>query len=46
LKLFKTIKRAWLTNLNEERREEIQPKGDTLTLNVGRKKIITVEFEV
>jgi alpha-mannosidase len=46
LKLFKTIKRAWLTNLNEERRDEIQPKSDTLALSVGKKKIVTVEFEV
>ncbi len=46
LKIYKTIKRAWLTNLNEERQEELQPKGDTLALAVGKKKMVTVEFEV
>ena len=44
LKCFKPIKRAWLTNMNEERREKLEPKGDTLRLKLGKKKIVTVEF--
>ncbi|MDX9972488.1 MAG: glycoside hydrolase family 38 C-terminal domain-containing protein [FCB group bacterium] len=46
LKVFKDIKHAWLTNLNEERQRELQPSGNTLSLKVGKKKIVTVEFEI
>ncbi|MCC6699593.1 MAG: hypothetical protein IT365_28465 [Candidatus Hydrogenedentes bacterium] len=46
LRFFKKVKRAWLTNLNEERREDLQPKGDTLALTAGKKKMMTVEFEL
>jgi len=44
LKLWKPIKKAWLTNMNEERREEIESKGGTVKLRVGKKKILTVEL--
>jgi len=44
LKLFAPVKKAWLTNLNEEREQVLTPKGDTIRLNVGAKKIVTVEF--
>jgi len=35
---------AWLTNMNEERRETLAPEGAALTLAFGPKKILTVEF--
>lgn len=44
LKLHKPIKRAWLTNLNEDRQKELTPTDNTLRLKVGKKKIVTVEF--
>ncbi len=46
LKAFKDIKQAWLTNLNEDRQRELQPSGNTLNLKLGKKKIVTVEFEL
>jgi 2-O-(6-phospho-alpha-D-mannosyl)-D-glycerate hydrolase len=46
LKLHKKVKRAWLTNLNEERREEITPSGNALKIKLAKKKIVTVEFQV
>ena len=46
MKLFKNIRCAWFTNLDEERGEAIQPKGDTLLFKVGKKKIVTIEFEL
>lgn len=44
LRFWRTIKEAWLTNLNEEQINElpVQPDG-SLSLNVAHKKIITVE---
>jgi len=44
LKAFKEIKEAWLTNMNEERRKKLNVNGDTITVNFGKKKIITLEF--
>ncbi|MCP4639040.1 MAG: alpha-mannosidase, partial [bacterium] len=46
LKVWKSIKKAWLTNLNEDRREKLEPGDGTLKLKVGKKKIVTVEFQV
>jgi alpha-mannosidase len=46
LVVWKDVKRAWLTNLNEERREELKPKGKSIPLTFGKKKILTVEFEI
>ena len=43
---FKKIKNAWLTNLNEERREKLEAAGRTLAFKAGKKKIVTIEFEV
>ncbi|HNT87867.1 MAG TPA: glycoside hydrolase family 38 C-terminal domain-containing protein [Candidatus Hydrogenedentes bacterium] len=43
--LSKPVKKAWITNLNEDRREKIEPKGNTIALNLGRKKIATIEFQ-
>jgi alpha-mannosidase len=40
------IKKAWACNMNEERREELRPSGKTLSLNVPKKKIMTIELEV
>jgi alpha-mannosidase len=44
LRLWKPVKKAWLTNLNEERREALDPKNGRIALNVPKKKIVTVEF--
>lgn len=44
LKLHRPIKAAWLTNLNEERREELKVAGQTIELEVAHKKIVTLEF--
>jgi mannosylglycerate hydrolase len=46
LKCFRPFKRAWLTNLNEDRLKELQVSDHTLSLKVGKKKIVTVEFEL
>ena len=46
IKVFKPLKRAWLTNLNEEREEALKPAGDTVKLKVPKKKIVTVEFQI
>jgi alpha-mannosidase len=46
LKLHKPFKKAWLTNMNEERRKELKPTGKTLKLSVPKKKILTIEFSV
>ncbi len=46
LKCQRTIKRAWRTNLNEERRRALRPSGKTtLALRLRRKKIETLEIE-
>ena len=42
----KAIKRAWLTNMNEERQKELKPNRNNLTIKVGKKKIVTIEFQV
>ncbi len=46
LKLWKPIKRAWLTNLNEARQERLEPKGNTLRLKVAKKRIVTIELQL
>jgi alpha-mannosidase len=43
---YRPMAGAWLTNMNEERREELTPDGGKLTLEVGRKKIVTLEIEL
>ncbi|HPC43510.1 MAG TPA: glycoside hydrolase family 38 C-terminal domain-containing protein [Candidatus Latescibacteria bacterium] len=43
---YRPIKKAWLCNMNEERRQDLEPKGNVLTLDVPKKKIMTIEFEV
>ena len=45
IKFFKTIKNAYICNLNEERMEEINAKGDTLSVKAGPSKIVTIEIE-
>ena len=44
LKVCRPIKAAWVTNLNEERREELKVAGQTIALDVPHKKIVTLEF--
>ena len=41
---FKEIKDAWITNLNEERREQLQVKDNSVNVKFGHKKIVTVEI--
>jgi hypothetical protein len=43
---WKKVKKAWLTNMNEERRDDLTPQGATIPLKVGKKKIVTIEFEI
>ena len=38
------VKEAWLTNLNEERAEQLTIRDGVLTLDVPAKKIITIEL--
>ncbi|MBN1348493.1 hypothetical protein JXJ21_03725 [candidate division KSB1 bacterium] len=45
LRLFTKVKRAWLTNLNEERQEELKADGHEIPFKAGKKKIVTIEFE-
>jgi alpha-mannosidase len=44
LKVWKPVKKAWLTDLDETRLEKLDPKRGTIRLRVGKKKIVTVEF--
>ncbi|MCX5772493.1 MAG: glycosyl hydrolase-related protein, partial [Candidatus Hydrogenedentes bacterium] len=44
LRLFKPVKQAWLTNLNEEREKVLKPAANSIPVEVGKKKIVTVEF--
>lgn len=46
LKLFKNVRKAWLTNMNEERETALKVNGKSIPLNVGKKKIATVEFVI
>ncbi len=44
IKTFKDVKEAWITNMNEERREQLQVKGNSVNVKFGHKKIITIEI--
>ncbi|MCI0512140.1 glycosyl hydrolase-related protein [candidate division KSB1 bacterium] len=45
IQFWKPIKHAWLTNLNEERQQDLPVAADgALSLPVGHKKIITLEL--
>jgi mannosylglycerate hydrolase len=44
--LLATIKKAYLTNLNEERLSELNVQGSMIPVSVEKCKIITVEIEV
>ena len=46
MSLFKEIKAAWLTNMNEERRSALEPEGKSVAVAVPKKKIITIEIEL
>ncbi len=46
LRLFKNVKKAWLTNLNEERQEKLKIEGRDILFTALKKKIITIEFEL
>jgi len=40
------VKEAWLTNMNEERRERLPVQRDAVSIPFGHKKIVTVELVV
>ena len=40
------VTEAWLTNMNEERREQLKVSGQNIHLQVGHKKILTCEFVI
>ncbi len=46
LVLSKPVKKAWFTNMNEDRREKVEPKGNSIPLSLGKKKVVTVEIQV
>jgi len=46
LKTFKPIKKAWLTNLDEKRQQELKPAGHVLKFKAAEKKIMTIEFRL
>ncbi len=43
IRTYSQITEAWLTNMNEERREEIKAEKNSLTVEFGKKKINTCE---
>ena len=46
VKLYKKVKKAWLTNLNEDRIEAIETDCKTIPFKAGKKKIVTIEFRL
>ena len=46
LTLHKAVKKAWVTNLNEERESALKPTGKTVKFKVAKKKIVTIEFQI
>jgi len=42
----KGIKKAWLTNLNEEREKTLAAKAGAVSFSIPKKKIFTIEFQV
>lgn len=44
LQFARPIKKAWLCNLNEERRKDLKPTGKLLALPLAKKKIATLEI--
>jgi len=43
-KTYSHFKEAWLANVTEERREKIKTEKNSLTLEFGKKKIVTCEI--
>ncbi len=46
LRIYKNVKQAWLTNLNEERQENLPIEEQNILFTAGQKKIVTIEFEL
>ena len=44
IKTFSPINEAWLTNMNEERREKLKIENKSLSIGFGKKKIVTCEI--
>ncbi|MCP4611238.1 MAG: hypothetical protein GY845_21215 [Planctomycetes bacterium] len=43
IKFFRPVKEAWLTNMNEERREKLPVNDNITSIQFGHKKIVTCE---
>jgi len=43
---FSSIKQAWLTNMNEERRKKLKTEKNSLTIDFGKKKIVTCKIAI
>jgi alpha-mannosidase len=43
IRFFRPIKEAWLTNMNEERRERLPVNDHLVSIQFGHKKIVTCE---
>jgi alpha-mannosidase len=41
---YRPIKEAYSCNMNEDRREALTPRGNSLALTAGKKQILTVEL--
>lgn len=46
IRLHQPIREAWLLNMNEERRERLACNGNTVSIQVPLKKIMTLEFMI
>ena len=44
IKLYRNVKKAWMTNLNEERGEPAKVEGEKIYFVADKKKILTIEF--
>ena len=44
LKFYRPVKEAYLTNLNEERQKELDVHGNTVAIQIPKKKIFTIEL--
>jgi alpha-mannosidase len=43
IRFHRPIAEAWLTNMNEQRREQLEPNGKSLAVPFGHKRIVTLE---
>ena len=43
IRFFRSVKEAWLTNMNEERRKKLPVNDNIISIQFGHKKIVTCE---